>query len=45
MLKHKEVALEQLEEAKRRVKFMEEKAKQYLEIINQVISDDTNPRW
>lgn len=43
ILKHKEIALEQLAEAKRRVEFMEEKVKHYLEIINQV-TDDTNPR-
>ena len=44
ILKYKEIAREQLEEATRRVEFMEEKAKRYHEIINRVISDDTNPR-
>ena len=44
ILKYKEIAQEQLEEATRRVKFMEKKAKHYLEIINQVNSDDINPR-
>lgn len=42
ILKYKEIAQEQLEEATRRVEFMEKKAKRYREIINQVISDDTN---
>jgi DNA-binding transcriptional MerR regulator len=44
ILKYKEIAREQLEEATRRVTFMEKKAKHYLEIINQGISDDTNSR-
>lgn len=44
ILKYKEIAREQLEEATRRVEFMEEKAKRYHKIINQVISNDTNPR-
>lgn len=42
ILKYKEIAREQLEEATRRVEFMEKKAKRYREVINQVISDDTN---
>ncbi len=42
ILKYKEIAREQLEEATRRVEFMEGKAKRYREIINQVISDDIN---
>ncbi|KLU63642.1 HTH-type transcriptional regulator AdhR [Desulfosporosinus acididurans] len=40
ILKYKEIAREQLEEAIRRVEFMEEKAKRYHRIINQVISDN-----
>jgi DNA-binding transcriptional MerR regulator len=44
ILKYKEIAQEQLEEAARRVKFMEKKTKHYLEMIDQGISDDTNPR-
>ncbi|MGC7873263.1 MerR family transcriptional regulator [Desulfosporosinus sp. SYSU MS00001] len=40
ILKYKEIAREQLEEAIRRVEFMEEKAKRYHKIINQVISDN-----
>ncbi|MFB3164697.1 MerR family transcriptional regulator [Neobacillus sp. 179-J 1A1 HS] len=43
ILKQKEIAQAQLEEAKRTVKYMEEKANHYLEIINGVIPDDTNP--
>lgn len=42
ILKYKEIAQEQLAEATRRVEFMEKKAKRYHNIINQVISDDTN---
>jgi Predicted transcriptional regulators len=42
ILKYKEIAREQLEEATRRVEFMEGKAKRYREVINQVVSDDTN---
>ncbi|MCI2256203.1 MerR family transcriptional regulator [Domibacillus sp. PGB-M46] len=41
--KQKAIALEQLEEAKLRAKYMEEKLNHYLDIINGVISDDTNP--
>ena len=33
ILKHKEIAVEQLKEAKSRVEFMEKKVKRYLEII------------
>ncbi|WP_088227450.1 MerR family transcriptional regulator [Desulfosporosinus sp. FKB] len=40
ILKYREIAREQLEEATRRVEFMEEKAKRYHKIINQVISDN-----
>ena len=43
ILKQKEIAQAQLEEAKRTVKYMEEKATHYLEIINGLIPDDTNP--
>lgn len=43
ILKQKEIAQAQLEEAKRTVKYMEEKANHYLEIVNGVIPDDTNP--
>lgn len=46
ILKQKAVALAQLEEAKRRVKYLEDKANHYLDIINHVIPDDTNPgKW
>jgi DNA-binding transcriptional MerR regulator len=39
-------ALAQLEQAKQTVKFMEDKAMHYLDIINRVIPDDTNPaKW
>ncbi|MBS4196484.1 MerR family transcriptional regulator [Lederbergia citri] len=43
ILKQKEIAETQFEEAKRTVKYMEDKATHYLDIINQVIPDDTNP--
>ncbi|MFB3167241.1 MerR family transcriptional regulator [Neobacillus sp. 179-C4.2 HS] len=43
ILKQKKISQAQLEEAKRTVKYMEEKANHYLEIINGVIPDDTNP--
>ncbi|MEM1505774.1 MerR family transcriptional regulator [Domibacillus sp. 8LH] len=46
ILEQKAVALAQLEEAKRIAKFMEDKASHYLDIINQVVSDDMNPgKW
>ncbi|HHY67061.1 MerR family transcriptional regulator [Kyrpidia sp.] len=46
ILKYKSAALAQLEEAKRRAKYMEDKANHYLNIINHVIPDDTNPgKW
>jgi DNA-binding transcriptional MerR regulator len=46
ILKQKEIAEAQLEEAKRTVKYMDEKASHYLDIINKVIPDDTNPgKW
>ncbi|WP_425458103.1 MerR family transcriptional regulator [Bacillus rubiinfantis] len=43
IMKHKATALERFEEAKRTVKYMEEKANHYLDIINGAILDDTNP--
>lgn len=46
ILKQKAVALAQVEEAKRSVKYLEDKAKHYLDVINAVITDDTNPgKW
>jgi DNA-binding transcriptional MerR regulator len=46
ILKQKEIAEAQLEEAKRTVKYMDEKASHYLDIINKVIPDDTSPgKW
>lgn len=46
ILKQQEIAQAQLQEAKIRVKYMENKANHYLDIINRVISDDTNPgKW
>jgi hypothetical protein len=38
ILKYEEIAQAQLEEAKRRAKYMEEKAKRYLERVNGVCS-------
>ncbi|KAB2331721.1 MerR family transcriptional regulator [Bacillus mesophilum] len=43
ILKQKEIAQVQLEEAKRTVKYMEEKASHYFDIINGLMPDDTNP--
>lgn len=43
ILKQKEIAKAQLEEAKRTVKYMDEKANHYLDIINGLLPDDTNP--
>jgi DNA-binding transcriptional MerR regulator len=43
ILKQKEIAQTQLEEAKQRAKYMEEKANHYLDIINGVVPDDMNP--
>lgn len=43
IMKQKEIAQAQLDEAKRTVKYMKEKASHYLEIINGEIPDDTNP--
>jgi DNA-binding transcriptional MerR regulator len=46
ILKQKEIAQKQLEEAKRTVKYMEEKANHYEEVIKGAIPDDTNPgKW
>ncbi len=46
IMKQKATALAQLEEAKQRAKYMEEKANHYLDIINEVLPDDTNPgKW
>jgi DNA-binding transcriptional MerR regulator len=44
ILKQKANALAQLEEAKLRAQYMEDKANHYLDIINHVIPDNTNPR-
>ncbi|MBG9472187.1 MerR family transcriptional regulator [Priestia megaterium] len=44
ILKQKVNALAQLEEAKLRAQYMEDKANHYLDIINHVIPDNTNPR-
>ncbi|WP_462409894.1 MerR family transcriptional regulator [Neobacillus sp. Marseille-QA0830] len=43
ILKQKTIAQSQLEEAKRRAKYMEEKLHHYLDIMNGVAADDTNP--
>lgn len=43
ILKQKEIAKIQFEEAKKTVEYMEEKASHYLDIMNGVITDDTNP--
>ncbi|MFD1178386.1 MerR family transcriptional regulator [Paenibacillus puldeungensis] len=46
ILEQKAAALAQLEEAKQRVKYMEDKANHYLDIIQQALPDDTNPgKW
>lgn len=46
ILKQKIAAQAQLEEAKIRAKYMENKANHYLDIINRIIPDDTNPqKW
>jgi len=44
ILKHKEIAVKQLEEAKKRVKYMEGKVNRYLAIIKPDILEDTNLR-
>jgi DNA-binding transcriptional MerR regulator len=43
IMKQKEIAQTQLEDAKRTVKYMEEKANHYIDIINGLSPDDTNP--
>lgn len=46
ILKQQEIAQAQLQEAKIRAKYMEDKANHYLDIVDRVISDDTNPgKW
>lgn len=46
IMKQKAIALEQLEEAKQTAKYMEKKANHYLDIINHLTPDDTNPgKW
>lgn len=46
IMEYKAAAAAQLEEAQLKVKYMEDKADHYLDIINQVIPDDTNPaKW
>jgi DNA-binding transcriptional MerR regulator len=42
ILKYREIAREQLEEALKRVEFMERKVKRYQDIINKVIPDDVS---
>lgn len=43
ILKQKEIAKKQLEEAIKMVEYMEEKSNHYLDIINGSTPDDTNP--
>ncbi|MEK4510911.1 MerR family transcriptional regulator [Paenibacillus sp. FSL K6-2524] len=46
ILEHKATALAQLEEAKLKAKYMEDKANHYLDILNHKIPDDMNPsKW
>lgn len=46
ILKQRERAYEQLEAAKQRAQYMEQKTKHYLDIVNHIIPDDTNPgKW
>lgn len=46
ILKQHAISLAQLEEAKIRAQFLEKKASHYLDIINGVIADNTNPgKW
>lgn len=46
IIKQKEASLAHLEEAKLRAQYMEDKASHYLDIINRLIPDDTNPgKW
>lgn len=44
ILKQKDVALAQLEEAKSRADYLAKKADLYLDIMNKVVPDKTNPR-
>jgi DNA-binding transcriptional MerR regulator len=44
IMNQKEIAQAQLEEAKQRAEYMEEKVNHYLDIMKGVISDDMNPR-
>ncbi|MBE5101610.1 MerR family transcriptional regulator [Priestia aryabhattai] len=46
ILRQKEAALTELEEAKERAKLMEKKAQHYFDILNKHIPDNTNPaKW
>lgn len=46
ILKQRESAYEQLEAAKQRLQYLELKTKHYLDIVNHIIPDDTNPgKW
>lgn len=46
VLEQKAIAEAQLEVAKKRVEYLENKAKHYLAIVNNMIPDDTNPgKW
>ncbi|WP_010532228.1 MerR family transcriptional regulator [Lentibacillus jeotgali] len=46
IMKQKANAMDQLEEAKQKAKYMEDKASHYMDIINHKISDDMNPgKW
>lgn len=43
ILRYEAIAKAQLEEAKERLNYMSKKASHYLDIVNKVIPDDTNP--
>ncbi|MGE7718585.1 MerR family transcriptional regulator [Priestia megaterium] len=46
ILRQKEAALTELEEARERATLMEKKAQHYLDILNKTIPDNTNPaKW
>ncbi|MNI94589.1 hypothetical protein D3C73_1527130 [compost metagenome] len=46
ILKQQAIATAQLEEAKKRAEYMENKASLYLDIMNGVVADSTNPaKW
>ncbi|BCN31107.1 MerR family transcriptional regulator [Anaeromicropila herbilytica] len=46
ILKQRERAYAQYEEARQRMEYMEQKAKHYHDIVNHLIPDDTNPgKW